>query len=211
MTVRSPFCRPATTLVEILVFLAVFAVVTGLVLPLLYSATENRLLQQTASLVEHNGMEALQALSYRAQAGERILAPPPGTVGAIVTLQTGSGVSNPTIIGVLSGSLVVIRRATKQILTSPQVAVENFRVRNTSASPSQQSFTVSFNVSRTLRLQSSHVYERPFEALFSLSPDDAQKGDCDCPAPSCTGNRFIWSICENGQCSSASTQLDCQD
>ena len=203
--------RPASTLVEVLVFLVVFAIVAAMVLPLLFQAVENQLLQQSISLVEQNGMQALQAMGHRAQAGERILDPPMGETGSVVAFQTGSGVTNPTIVGVLSGSLVIIRHTTKQMLTSPQVAVEDFLVRNTSASATQSSFTVSFRVSRTLRLQAPHVYSRTFEALFSLSPDDSTQGDfCGCDPPFCqAGNVYVWEACEGITCGVASTQLEC--
>ncbi|MEK7218379.1 MAG: hypothetical protein AAB728_02845 [Patescibacteria group bacterium] len=204
--------RPGVTLIELLIFVAVFAVVGFTVLPLLFSATENRLLQQTISLVEQNGLQALQQIG-RLGVAEKILDPSPQEEGIVLTLQTGSGATNPTIIGALSGSLVVIRRATKQIITSPQVAVDEFRVWNTSASAQQQSFRVSFRVSRAIRLQTPHVYNRTFEGTFTLPPgDEPQGGTCGgaaCSVPSCVGTTYAWKVCQDFLCSDAQTYLPC--
>ncbi|MFA6039622.1 MAG: type II secretion system protein [Candidatus Peribacteraceae bacterium] len=204
--------RPGVTLIELLVFVAIFAVVGFTVLPLLFSATENRLLQQTVSLVEQNGLQVLQQIG-RLAAAERILDPPPQEEGIVLTLQSGSGAMNPTIIGALSGSLVVIRRATKQVITSPQVALDEFRVWNTSASTLLQSFRVSFRVSRAIRLQAPHIYERTFEGTFTLPPGDEPRGaacgGAVCSAPSCAGMIYTWKVCQSFMCSDAQTYLPC--
>jgi type II secretory pathway pseudopilin PulG len=203
--------RSGTTLVELLLFMAILSLVIGMILPILFSATENRLLQQTISTVEQNGGQALQNITLRVRQAERILVPAMGQTGAVLALQTGSGSTNPTIIGIHSGSLVVIRRATKQIITSSQVAITNFVVRNTSTSSTRQSLEISFKVSRTIRLQQPHSYGRVFEGGFNLLPDDVVTGSsCGCPVPSCqAAGTYRWDVCEAGICLSASTPLQC--
>ncbi|MDD4319081.1 MAG: hypothetical protein PHW10_02025 [Candidatus Peribacteraceae bacterium] len=203
--------RPGTTLVELLLFLAVLSVVLLTVLPLLFLATENRLFQQTASLVEQSGAELLQNISVRIRSAERVLDPPLGSTGSVLTLQTGSGTTNPTIIGVSNGSLVIIRHAQRQTVSSPQIAVDDFSVRNTSASAERPAVLVSFTLSRTVRLQAPHVYSRRFEMLVTLPPADRPTGDdCACAFPGCgTDGQYAWQVCEEGVCLSGSTALDC--
>jgi hypothetical protein len=203
--------RPGTTLFELIIFLGVLAVVIGLVMPLLFSAAQDRLFQQTVSVVEQNGTQVLQNTSIRIRQSERILSPLPGEVGSVLALQSASGATNPTIIGVISGALVIVEHATKQTVSSSQVAVDSFTVRNTSVSPTHQSVQISFKLSRSIRLEQPHSYAQTFSAAVTLFPADTPKGDtCGCAAPVCNANDvYQWQVCEGTLCSTTSTQLHC--
>ncbi len=203
--------RTGTTLVELLLFIAILSLVVAIILPVLFMSTENRLLQQTVATVEENGGQMMQNIALRIRQAERVLSPARGATGAVLALQTGSGVTNPIIIGIQSGSLVIVRHSTQQIVSSSQIAVLDFVVRNTSASDTRQSVQVSFKVSRTIRLQQPHSYNRVFEGAFNLLPDDVVTGDsCGCSAPACVaGGTYQWEVCEAGACLLASTDLQC--
>ena len=203
--------RPGTSLIELILFLTIFSIVGMAVLPILFSSTENRMLQQTIAVVEQNGAFALQAISLHVHNAERVIAPLPGQSGSVLVLKASSGAINPTIIGINSGSLVIAERLTRQDVTSSQVGIQNFKVRNTSVSSSRQSIQVSFQMIRTIRLQSPHTYVKTFETSITLLPDDAPSNDgCACLAPSCAGNNtYSWQVCTSGICYSASTALDC--
>ena len=202
--------RPGTTLIELLIYLALMAVIASILLPLLFMSSEDRLLQQTESLVEQNGTQLLQAIMYQARHAEKILDPLTGSTGAVLTLQTGSGTTDPTIVGISSGSLVLIQRATKEVLSSPQVAVEDFVVRNTSISDTRQSLSVKFRLSRTIRLQAPRSYSRYFETTVTLLPDDERQGDsCGCASPGCSSSTYYWEICTSGACQTVDTPMEC--
>lgn len=203
--------RPGTTLIELLIFLAVLSMVIGTALPILFSATENRLLQQTISIVEQNGTQVIQNASLKIRQAERVLSPAIGQTGSVLALQNASGSLNPTIIGLNSGSIVLIQHTTRELVSSQQVAVQDFVVRNTSTSDSRQSVTISFSVSRTIRLQQPHSYGQHFEFTVNLLPDDVATGDaCGCIPPYCTGNNvYSWHVCQSGTCLGATTQLEC--
>lgn len=203
--------RAGTTLIELLLFLAVLSVIIGTALPILFSATENRLLQQTIAIVEQNGTQVIQNAGLKIRQAERILSPAIGQTGSVLALQTASGGLNPTIIGLNSGSIVLIQHATLELVSSQQVAVQDFMVRNTSTSDARPSVTVSFYVSRTIRLQQPHSYGRHFEFTIGLLPDDVETVDeCGCAPPACEGNNIYgWHVCQEGSCLSASTQLQC--
>jgi type II secretory pathway pseudopilin PulG len=203
--------RPATTLMELLLFLAILSLVIGMILPILFSSTENRLLQQTISTVEQNGAQMMQNMGLRVRQAERILSPALGQTGSVLALQMGSGSVSPTIIGVSSGSLVIVQRATRQIISSSQVAITDFEVRNTSTSSSHQSVTITFKVSRSIRLQTPRSYGRVFVGGFNLLPDDVLIGNpCNCSAPTCvSANSYQWYVCEYPSCLTATTGLQC--
>ncbi len=201
-----------TTLIELLIYLAVLSLIAAVALPMLFSATENRLLQQTISIVEQNGTQILQNASLRIRHAERILDPAMGQTGSVLTLQTGSGTTNPTIIGMnASGTIVIIEHAISELISSPQVAIQDFLVRNTSTSATRQSVTISFRVSRTIRLQMPHSYAQRFEETFTLLPNDLPVGAaCGCASPSCEGNDvYGWDVCESGSCFHATEEIRC--
>jgi len=203
--------RPGTTLIELIIFLAVMAMVISVALPMLFSATENRLLQQTISIVEQNGTQVQQNIAFNIRQSERILSPAIGMSGSVLVMQTSSGGMNPIIVGLSSGSIVIIEHFTRELISSPQVAITKFVVTNTSTSATRQSVNISFHASRTIRLQQPHSYGRRFESLINLLPDDVTYTDtCGCSAPTCQGNNvYGWQACENEVCVAASTQLQC--
>lgn len=197
------------TLIEVVLFVGIFGLVVAVMLPLLFSSTEARLRQQTAALVEDNGTQILQQLSRRVRVSERILDPVVGRTGAVLALQSESGTLHPTIAGVQTGVLVIIEGDRKLSITSDRVAVKNFVVRNTSTA-NAPSIYVSFDVSRTIRLQASHTYDRTFEALLTRYPDHDLVGNpCNCTVAGCSGNRFTWQICVSGSCQNRSDQFQC--
>jgi len=205
--------RRGTTLIELLIFMALFAVVAAAAIPLLFAANENRLLQQTIATVEQNGTQILDMLSYRIRQVQRVYSPTLGNTGSLLTLYSGSGGLDPIIIGVNSGSIVIVRHAVREIVSSQQVAVERFLVRNTSLSSARPSVTISFMLSRTIRLQQPRAYRKTFETTVNLFPIDRPDiSACVCDVPACAGNNvYTWSVWDEDDCDcyAAATQLQC--
>ncbi len=197
-------------MIELIIFIAILGMIISISLPLLFSATENRLLQQTVSIVEQNGVQIIQNAGLYIRSAERIMSPAIGETGSVLALQTTSGATHPTIIGSLSGTILIVQRSTQELISSPQVAVTDFTVRNTSTSETNQSLTISFRVSRTIRLQQPHSYAQFFEATFALLPDDITDGGCECMPPVCLGNNmYSWQTCDGSNCLTASTDMTC--
>lgn len=201
--------RPGTTLLELLIFLAIMSMVVAVTLPMMFSAAENRLLQQTISVVEQNGTQATQNMGLKIRNAETILYPAAGQTAAYLVLQSGSGGTNPTIIGTQSGTVVIIQHNIKETITTEQVGIDEFRVRNTSTSTTSQSVAVSFLVSRTIRLQSPRSYTQRFDVTYGLLPDDAQVGACNCPSVTCASGVMTWYMCDTGVCLESSTAMEC--
>ncbi|TSC59382.1 MAG: hypothetical protein Greene041662_529 [Candidatus Peregrinibacteria bacterium Greene0416_62] len=202
--------RGGFTLIEVIIFMAIFAMVLTVMLPLLFSATDTRLRQQTIALVEDNGAQVIQNLARRARNSERILNPISGSTGAVLALQHGSGGLQPIIFGIQTGSLVVIERDTKRMITSDQVAVLDFIIRNTSVAADKQSFTYSFRISRTIRLEQPHTYDRRFQGAITLHPDDTPfSGGCSCSAPSCNTGIYSWNVCSSSSCEARTEPMVC--
>jgi type II secretory pathway pseudopilin PulG len=209
---RSTSQHSGSTLVELLIFLALICLVIATALPILFSATETRLLQQTISIVEQNGTQILQNTSQRVRHATKIISPAAGQTGSVLVLQTSSGSTDPTIIGFSSGGIIIIEHTERAVVSSTQVAVQDFIVRNTSTSASRQSVSIAFGVSRTIRLQQPHSYGRRFEATFNLLPRDVPVTDScgGCIPPYCMGNNnYTWQVCENAVCYTGQSPLKC--
>lgn len=208
----SPLARHSgVTLVELMIFLAILGVVTVLVLPLLFTASQTQLQQQTVAAVEQNGAQAMQEITLRVRGAERILSPTAAQSGPFLALQTSSGALNPIIIGLMSGSLMLIQRDQMQPLTSSQVAVVDFVARNTSVSAKKQSVVIAFHVSRALRQSPKDAYLKNFETAISLLPADLPTGNvCKCSVPICPSNNALsWQVCVSGACADRSAVLQC--
>lgn len=203
--------KGGASLIELLVFLAILAVVVASALPMLFASAENRMLQQTVAIVEQNGTQALQDIALTVRRAERILHPPAGETGSFLALQMSSGALHPTIVGVYSGSVIIVEHTTRERITSPQVAIQEFVVRNTSTADDRPSVALSFSVSRTIKLQLPRSYMQRFETALTLLPHDRAVGNpCNCSPPTCLFTNILgWQVCQSSSCVSATTPLQC--
>jgi len=204
--------RPGTTLIELMIFLGILSLVAGLTLPILFASTENKLLQQTIAIVEQNGTQVIQNATYAVRHAQRILSPAAGQSGSYLALQTSDSTTNPTIIGVQSGSVVIIKHALKETVSTSQVGVTNFKVRNTSQSSDHPSILITFTLSRTIRLQQPHSYTQSFETVLTLPPADNPAGnECGCDGVACmSANVVSWQVCgTDTTCAEVTSDLQC--
>ncbi|HLD32700.1 MAG TPA: hypothetical protein VJB10_03890 [Candidatus Peribacteraceae bacterium] len=203
--------RSGTSLVELLLFLAFFSLVSGVVVALLFSSNEQRVRQETIALVDQTGIQLLQSMTRRIRRAERIIDPLQGETGSLLFLQMAQDGENPTIIAQGSGVILVAEADTVRPMTgSGNIIATNFLVRNTSPDSSRQSVAISFVLSRTIPLPTFPKFSRIFEALVTLFPDDREEGDCGCNSPICSSSgSYSWGYCESGSCSVASVSLLC--
>lgn len=204
--------RQGTTLVELLLFLAFFAIVGGTVVSILFATSDQRARQQTITSVERTGLQALQGLRWRIEHAERVQDPPGGSSGSILALQMAAESDDPLIIAADSGSLVFVLHDTKKSLTPEGMTVSHFMVRNMSPSLAHPTVLLSFDLSETYPLPSIAVsqYTQHFEMAVSLLPDDVPVGNaCRCTTPICQAGTYRWQVCSAEECVPATTTLPC--
>jgi type II secretory pathway pseudopilin PulG len=195
--------RPGVTLIEMLLFVVIMALMAGAILPFLFAVTESRQRQDAIALVEQNGAQVMQSIIQQVRSAERILDPAPGGTGFILALQTDSGATNPTIIARDSGSIVLVRGHSRRILSSDLVGVTHFAVDNTSSSEDHPSIAVSLDLRRIIRLHQPLVYESHFDTVINLYPDDeVTGGECNCVNPYCdtASGSYVWQVCIDNLC-----------
>lgn len=198
-----------TTMMELVIFLAIFAMAAGVVSGVLISTSENRLRQQTVSAVDQNGTQLLQATTRLIRRGERILYPARGESGSTLIMQMGSDTENPTLLTVSTGALMLYKVESGSVLSPDTVVVENFTVRNTSASQDHGSVYISFTISKTIA-ETFFSHERTFESAVTLFSDDLTQGDeCECALPACNAGVLTWNVCEEDVCRASSKTLTC--
>lgn len=201
--------RRGVTLVELILFLAIASIMGLALMPLLFSSTENRLLQESVAHIENNGSQLMQVFATRVHESEKILDPLPGTSSKVLALQMSSGSLSPTIYGLLTGAIIQIEGTVQQTISASEVSVQDFLVRNFSNGQST-GVTISFKLTRALRLEAPRYYTQTFQSSFTAFPKNTLTGNtCGFALPGCgTGNRYNWQIC-NPNVANAYAQMDC--
>lgn len=201
--------RPGTSLVEILMFTAFFAISSGMFIMFFMSTSEQRIRQQLVSTVEQSGVQIMQTLSNRIRSAERILDPTAASSGSVLALQLSDETYNPTIIG-LSGSVLYVAEAnTIKALSSDMITMSDFSIRNTSVADARASVLVQFTITQTTEVTVPIEYHRTFEAAIPLFPDDIASTQCGCTSPVCSSGTYQWQYCESEICADADMFLPC--
>lgn len=201
--------RSGTTLVELLLFLAFFALSSGVLLAFFFMTSEQRVRQQTISTVEQSGVQIMQTISNRIRNSERVLDPPIGSSGSILALQLSDTELHPTILALSGSSLVVVEANTIRQVSSDDVTISNVRIANTSVAADRATVLVQFTVSRTVPLSTPLHYSRTFESLVELFPDDDPGAPCNCDSPICSAGNYLWQYCIDTVCTDPTVSLSC--
>lgn len=201
--------RSGVTIIELTLFVAIFAICSGVVLNLFYSTTEHRVRQQVIMSVEQGGLQLLQTITHRVRTAERIIDPPAGSTGSFLALQVSDEDVYPTVFTANSGGLIVVQKDTLQFLNRDLVTVTDFFVENTSIADSKSSVTVWFTINNVIPLPVPTVYERKFQATVTVFPDHEYTEHCSCQAPACIDGYYEWEVCNNSVCSNSEVSFPC--
>lgn len=203
------FVRRGTTLIELLLFLAFFGLSSGVLLAFFFMTTEQRVRQQTIATVEQSGVQIAQTLTSRIRNAERILSPAIGSSGSIVVLQLSDDTVHPTIIALSGSTLYTGEANTLKAISTDDVRITNLLFQNTSSAIDKPSILFQFEAVRTVPLSVHLEYERLFEALVPLFPDDSPSPPCNCALPECTAGNLSWQYCKDAVCTDAEVTLPC--
>jgi type II secretory pathway pseudopilin PulG len=202
--------RRGVSLVELLLFVGLLALMSGALVGFFLLTSDTRVRQQVVSDVEQNVIQLHQFLAYEIRHAERVIDPPLGESGSVLTLRSRGVDSDPVIIAVQSGFVLLIRKDAEYVLSPPEVVVSDFRVHNTSPSDARASVAFSFLVSKQIPIPGQAAYERRHDGAVTVLPDDAPTGNaCGCAAPRCDHGLYEWETCEAGACIALSGSVLC--
>ncbi len=141
--------RRAYTLIELLVFLGIFAIVTVGFITVLVAATRVNTEQIAASSVEQESQFLLQKIQYYVEASSLIEASL-DTPSSTVKLRMTNPALDPTII-TLSGGQVTVQQGTSTAiaLTSSRVSISNLNFTKHANPPAHDALAVNFTVKFT--------------------------------------------------------------
>lgn len=205
---RIPHSHTGYTLVELLLYLSLFSIIS-ITLVSVYIATQDaRVQQQSVSAVEQRGSLLLSMMSTTIRRAEVILSPANNESGAILALQMSPNAEYPTILARTStGNLVLGQKITLTPLLDSSITASGFVVRNIAGS----AIFFSFDLHTSVPTVPPKIYTRHFESTVTLNPDDqTESGGCSsCPAPSCINHIYQWYHCVSQTCTLSTTTLGC--
>jgi hypothetical protein len=196
-------------MLELIVFLAFFSVISGAVTTILLSTNDNRMRQNIIQSVDAEGLRMIQHLSGRARRAESIFDPPLQESGSILALHMPNEYENPTIFALQTGALISVEHDTEIIMHIDGVSITDFHVQNTSASEEKQSLYIQLTVEKSIVVPFSFTHTRTFDAIVSLFPSLDEASACNCTEPSCNVESYLWQVCESGDCFPSDISLVC--
>lgn len=189
--------RRALSLVELVLFLAIFGMLIGTTIPLISLGSNHYFYQKSTSLVENDGVVAVRTITDAIRSAEFVVSPQKGQTGSVLVLQTGTGTNGTVVFGAINGLLTKMTYSNQSLPVGTEVSIKNFSVQNASTTTGTgQHINVSFTLYVTAGLP-MRTYSRPFAFSVALFPHTKQVGNpCNCPPPYCArSNTFTWSAC----------------
>lgn len=201
--------HPGLSLVEVLLFVGILGLSTTALVAFFLFSTDGRIRETIAADVDQNVIQMQQFLEAEVRQSVSVLDPAPSRSGSILTLKQADQANDPTVLAVVDKYLILIRRDSQYIFSSPDVTVSGFRAFNTSQSADRQSVTLRYTVSRPIPLPNGGTYSRTVEQAISLLPQQAASTSCSCAAPACNNGTYQWQVCSMSVCSSMSGVVLC--
>lgn len=200
--------RAGYTLVELLLYLALFSIISMTLVSVYIATQDARVQQQSVALVEQRGALLLSMITKTIRRAEVILTPAQSTSGSILALQMAPNAEYPTIIArTATGELLLVQKITLTSLLDDGVTVSSFTTQNVGGT----AVFLSFDLSTVIPSVPPKTYTRHFESTVTLNPDDSTNGgDCGtCPGPVCANHIYEWYHCVSQTCTLSTTTLDC--
>jgi len=202
--------RSGMSLIELVMFMAFFAVCAGILINVLMSTNEQRVRQQMIAGVEQEGMQIMQMLTRRVRRAERITYPPRGETGSVLSIQVALQPQDPTVIALETGAIRVAEKNTVRSLSSEGLTITDLEFQNTSATSGNHSVRILFTASKSTGLPTGGTYERRMQSMVTLFPDDDLAGNaCACSSPTCVDGVFSWGYCEEESCTDSDNEFPC--
>lgn len=160
------------TLIELLLYVAIVGTLLLSVSAFFAVSTSSQVKDQVENNVNQEALFALNLMTQTIRNANSITAPAIAGTGTSLTLSVPTAAKSPTIFDVNSGSLQVKEGTGAAIaLTSSDVTVSNFTVKNLGRSGTPGIVQISFTVSNNTTSSRSEVnYQKTFTTSASIRP-----------------------------------------
>jgi type II secretory pathway pseudopilin PulG len=160
------------TLIELLLYVAMIAILLSAVTAFLGLATDARVKGQTISEVNEQGTAAIEYVSQTIRNATAISSPAAASSSSTLTLTVPTASLNPTIFNVTSGVLQVKEGTGSTVsLTDSKVQVVSFTVTNLTRSGTSGIVQVSLTLARNNSTgRNEYDYQRTFTTSAGIRP-----------------------------------------
>ena len=135
------------TLVEMLLYVAIFGVMVVAFVTFSKSLVNNRMQSQRLFEVNDQGEAALKIITQTLRNADQVNSPTTGNTGSSLSVDTVSSSTNPTVFSLVDGVLNIKEGSGDLVpLTNGQVVVSDFVVTNLSRSGTTNAVKVSFKL-----------------------------------------------------------------
>lgn len=136
--------RSGFTLVELVLYLAIAAVVLSVTSATFVLVLESRTKDETIAVVDQEGTQAMQMMTRAARSAQTVSPGSPGATSSMLTLTLATSSRNPTVFNLATGTIRISEAAGPFVpITSNRVFVSSLLFQNLSAA----------NTSGTVRMQ----------------------------------------------------------
>lgn len=160
------------TLIELLLYTAVIAVLLGAVTVFFGLTVDSRIKNQTINEVNSQGTAALDYITQTVRNSTAITSPAIGTPGSQLTVTVPTGTLSPTLYSVASGVLQVKEGTSAAIaLTNSKVQVTSFTVTNLTRTGTSGIVQISLTLSHVnTAARNEYDYTRTFTTSVGVRP-----------------------------------------
>jgi Tfp pilus assembly protein PilW len=162
--------RGGFTLIEIVLYLALFAVVVGSISGLLYTILQSRVKNQVIAEVEQQGMQTIALITQTARNATTLTSPTIGTTTATLSLAVPTASLSPTVFSLASASIVITEGAGGAItLTNSRVVVSALSFQNLSRAGTKGTVRIQFTLAHVNPAsKNEYDYTKTFIASATL-------------------------------------------
>ncbi len=139
-----------TTLVETIIYVAIFSMIITAFVSFSSSMTSTRLNNQNVLEVNDQGIKAMKIITQTIRNSSQVNSPTIGNTASNLSLVTYTPANNPTVFSVTSGVLYITEGGGSQIaLTNNKVVVSNLTFSNLSRPSTSDIVKISFTLAST--------------------------------------------------------------
>jgi len=158
------------TLIEILLYLSLSAMLIVIISLFLSTILESRLKDITIAEVEQQGAQTMRIITQTVRNSAMIVSPATSTSASLLSLGTFAASTTPTFFDIASGTLRITEGASSPILlNNTRITVTDFTAQNLSTTSAPGTIRTSFTVTASsTSLRGEYYFSKTFTSSASL-------------------------------------------